>query len=51
MTKGERELLKQVRTLVKAMVVVERKYGHHGVFMAIRDWLNEPLRKGGFLTR
>ena len=27
-----------------AMLRVEKYYGHHGVFIIIREWLNKPMR-------
>ena len=33
-----------IQRLVREMLIVEERWGHHGVFNAIRVWLNKPFR-------
>ena len=40
----EQKFFREVRKCVKAMIVLEKEFGHHGVFSAIKDWLNDPHR-------
>ena len=46
----EERLQRDTERLVTLMRRVEKAWGHHGVFNAIRVWLNKPLR-GNFGTK
>ena len=43
----KREILFEIRLAAKAMLRLEKKLGHHGVFAAIREWMNSPHRGKG----
>ena len=47
---SEEWLQRDTERLVTLMRRVEKAWGHHGVFNAIRVWLNKPLR-GNFGTK
>ena len=40
----EVRLQRDTERLVTLMLRVEKVWGHHGVFNALRVWLNKPLR-------
>ncbi|KKK57926.1 hypothetical protein LCGC14_3049610, partial [marine sediment metagenome] len=39
----KREILFEIRLAAKAMLRLEKKLGHHGVFAAIREWMKSGL--------